>query len=316
MTDRYDALERIQRLHDTGALTEKEFASEKQRILAKADEPEVSERIRRFDWRIGAAIAGLLLVVGIAAWLGLTSTLRDTDSSGAKRVVASTEQPADAALQNPPLASLSHAEQLRLAAIAAFGTSGQQVVKTSDETKITKPIRLMRLAFGPVLLTTTEIKDGCHACVGAVGVFYLSEENGAFKVVKRWPKAVQGWGWGAPPTDWNVTEKFTAYPAIFAEGGFTGQGITCSSASITELRPDGPRQSDLILTGYTNEGAVLEDGTTGGGEPLRSLEGKIVNIMKAKSFEVKVSGTENFSERYTFRGGKYGLASGQSQLEC
>ena len=87
--------------------------------------------------------------------------------------------------------------------------------------------------------------------MGAIGVYYLRGAAGRVTVIGRYPDAVKGWGYGAIPTDWRVTDRFTADPAILASGGYTGQGIIESSATLTELRPDGPVTSDVINTGFS-----------------------------------------------------------------
>lgn len=315
MTDRYQALEQLQKLREAGALTEEEFVAEKREILQPSTTVPISAgQLGRIDRRILAAAAVLgTIILGI--WLGIwwrpdgTEKPMPVDNS-------SIEQSGDDTAQPAALSSLPEREQLRLAAIAVLGTQNPQVVTMADETKITKALRLVWLPFGPVLLTSTEIKDGCHACVGAIGVYYLAEENGAFKVKGRWPAAVSGWGWGAPPTEWSISGKFSDYPVIFASGGFTGQGITCSSSTLTELRPEGPVASDLIPTGYSNGGAVLDDGETGGGEPPREIDGKIANIVKGRSFIVIARGTENFVETYVRRNKKFVRTSGESNLGC
>ena len=53
------------------------------------------------------------------------------------------------------------------------------------------------ITIARALLTERKIEDGCHACPGYIGVYYLSEDSGKVRVVGRWPKAVSGWGSGA-----------------------------------------------------------------------------------------------------------------------
>lgn len=80
-----------------------------------------------------------------------------------------------------------------------------------------------------------------------------------------------------------------------------GQGIVMSSSSITELRPDGPKTSDLIGTGYSDEGAFEE----GSGRTACAVEGKIVNIVKDRSFDVVSTGSLATRDRYVMRSGKF-----------
>ena len=102
--------------------------------------------------------------------------------------------------------------------------------------------RVIWADFGPILITESAMPDGCHACAGYVGAYYLRDTGGGFTVAARYPEAVTGAGWGNAP-NWRIADNFTAHPAIYAEGGYTGQGYTQSSATITELRPQGPIES-------------------------------------------------------------------------
>jgi len=145
-------------------------------------------------------------------------------------------------------------------------------------------------------LTKTEIKDGCHACTGSIGVYYLGEQDGAITVTKKFDDAVTGWGWGAAP-DFEVTTRFTANPAIYSSGGDMHQGYMGSGAMLTELTAAGPVKSDLIDTGSDNSGAITE--------AVCSLEGKIANIVRDKSFDVVMTGLRSFRVRYAKRGGRF-----------
>ena len=102
----------------------------------------------------------------------------------------------------------------------------------------TEPLRIVELPFGPALLTEDRNSE-THANAGAIGVYYLKEHNGRFRVTGSWPRAVEGWDWGAPP-EWRLTNRFTANPAIYAWGDFMAQGIITRSSTLTELAPEGP----------------------------------------------------------------------------
>jgi hypothetical protein len=144
------------------------------------------------------------------------------------------------------------------------------------------------------------VKDGCHACVGAIGVFYLKEDNQQTSVTGSWPKAVEGWGWGAAPSEWSISNAFTKNPAIYASGGYMGQGILMESATLTELTPNGPVTSDLIGTGFSDEGAIVDDSRA-----ACVVKGKIANIRKDRSFEVRLTGSRTGVDRYVKRNGKF-----------
>lgn len=310
--DRVEQIERLQRLRENGALTEEEFAAEKAAVMAHgAGKVSTLSRVAMAFILVGAAVAGGWWFaqspdVDRPAALAAASNVRDEALAKNKPVAPP-----------PTTADLPEARQLELAAIAVLGVAGEKTVRQGEETRVTRAERLLRLPFGPVLVTSTELVDGCHACAGALGVFYLKDESDGFAVVRRWPEAVTGWGWGQPPSEWSISRAFSGYPVIVASGGYTGQGITCSGTTLTELHPTGPITSDLVPTGYSNGGAVVEDeGQTSTGERVRELEGKISDVVKGRSFTVTVSGTESFTEKYLYRNGKFVRTSGDTRLGC
>ncbi len=283
---RLEKLERLQKLRESGALDEDEFAQEKQRLLSTG----------KGSGRAPAIAIILLLLAGILA-AGLWY-LRG--SSGPPAEDSWQDAPVIETMSNEVAGPRSPEQRLADAFEAATGRRAQYSEMKDGEEISTKPLRIIELPFGPALLTERTIKDGCHACTGAIGVFYLDETDGRTEVKGHWPEAVQGWGWGAPPSSWRVTDKFTAFPAIFAEGGFMGQGVVMESATITELQPSGPATSEYIGTGFSNEGAIVDNE-----RPVCKVEGKIANIRKDRSFDVIASGSVRAVDRYVKRGGKF-----------
>jgi hypothetical protein len=184
---------------------------------------------------------------------------------------------------------------------AATGYRIEYTELKDGETIITKPLRIIDLPFGKALLTERSIEDGCHACTGAIGLFYIQEDGDKTFVTGRWPDAIGGWGWGAPPTKWDFTDKFTSMPAIFAEGSYMGQGISVSGATLTELTPKGPVTSDLIGLSYDDSGSIADDD----GRAACNVKGVITNIKKDTSFDVRASGSVSALDRYVKRNGRF-----------
>ncbi|MBX3593853.1 hypothetical protein [Sphingomonas sp.] len=213
--------------------------------------------------------------------------------------------------------ALSEAEQLKLAFRAVYGRDGAAQVRGGDADIINvKPGRLFWIGDRAVLLSPGANESDCHACSGALAIAYLKPQGDGFEVTGKWPTLVRGSGWGAEP-EWKLVDRFTDNPAIYVESGWSGQRYSCGGASITELKPDGPVESDRVWLSSSNEGAVDETtGKTFGGEPLSNLDGKIVDIVKGKSFAVRASGTASFVERYEYRGGKFVPVQKESRLSC
>ncbi len=284
-------LEKLNELHSNGALTDDEFEAEKRKLLWDGGRT-------RWPYAAGGAFVLACGAGAAAIWMG-----SDSAPQPAPAVAATTVR--TAAAPPPPLAATpvarSTAVRLKDAFTAATGHSRPFAQTVKNETFTVSPIRIVELPFGPALIVKREIKDGCHACSGYLGVYYLREDGGQTVVTGSYPEAVSGWGWGVAPADWQLTTRFTSRPAIYASGGYMGQGVVMSSSTITELRPDGPRTSDAIGTGYNDEGAFDEES----GRTACNVEGEIGNIVKDRSFEVSASGSVVAHDRYIMRNGKF-----------
>ncbi len=251
---------------------------------------------------------GLFTVGAIALLAGCQQAPESQNAAGPTPVASAT--PAG-------VRALPEAEQLKLAFRTAYGSDGTARVSEGDnDTVNVKPGQLLWVGDTEVLLSPGANASDCHVCSGAVAITYLKPEGDGFAVTGKWPMLVRGTGWGAEP-DWKVTDAYTPYPAIYVEAGWSGQGYSCESAIITELKPDAPVQSDPIRLSSSNEGAVDPDsGKTMGGEPLSNLTGTIADVVKGKSLSVKASGTASFVERYEYRGGKFVPVAKESRLSC
>jgi hypothetical protein len=131
-----------------------------------------------------------------------------------------------------------------------------------------------------------------------------------FEVVRAFPSAVVTGSFGRIAR-WSVSPRFSNWPVIVSEGGGTGQGYSCSSATLTELRPEGPFELATIPLSYSDAGAKTDE------EAGREINGRIINVAKNQSFDVVYSGSRSFSEHWVRgAGGKYDVAGGgKSQME-
>ena len=293
MSSNFEQLAKLQELRSAGALTDEEFEAQKHALLTPR------QPVPNF---ISAAIAGIVLLSGAAAagyWLQLRTQPVPSAST------PKSPKPGPRPLPTPPPSPSADARtpeaRLTDAFEAATGhrTAFTQTVDGNDYSN--SPIKIINLPFGPALLTRREIKDGCHACTGYIGIYYLHEEGGQTLITGSYPKAVGGWGWGAAPNDWQMTTRFTKNPAIFASGGFMAQGVVESSSTLTELRPDGPATSDVIGTGFSDSGSIAEGDTR---TPCE-VQGKISDIVVDRSFDVILSGSVSGRDRYVKKGPKF-----------
>lgn len=332
MTDHIDALERLQKLRESGAITDAEFETEKARLMAPPPappaasypppgfppppqgfappplpEPATRSSMAPWLWIGGTAI---VILVGVVVFLlvGRNDARDDVTGNVAAANTAAPANVAVAAPEAPTMRSRAAAEQLASASQAVFGRTGAIRRNIDGQPGSETPKRVIWTDFGPILLTESAIPDGCHACAGFVGAYYLRDTGAGFEVASRYPEAAPGAGWGAPPQDWTIVDRFTTYPALYSEGGYMGQGYASSSATIVEFRPEGPSVSSIDL-GSDNIGAVGE------GPEAMTLEGRIANVVKNRSFDVVYTGSCTVTRRYIFRNNTF-VPQDDQEVRC
>jgi hypothetical protein len=322
MSDRYDALERLQRLRESGALTDDEFQAEKRRLLGHDSAP-MYEQVTQID--AGApnrskAILYVLLALGavaIAVGAGLLiGRGARPDDSGIVNLSATAPAEASAEqnmIQPPPqdVRSLTEAEQRARAFAAAFpGSHGQATGQVNGQNVVYRPATLRWIGDRAVLISPAKATGDCHACAGTLAVHYLKAAGDQFEVTGAWPDVVSGAGWGAAPK-WKIADTFTNAPAIYVQGTGGGQGFVCTTATIVELAPTGPLKSGPIPLHYDNAGAVSDP------QARVQFDGKFVNVRKGVSFDLAVTGSQTFTETWLKRGDRFEPQGEQSKaLQC
>ncbi len=214
--------------------------------------------------------------------------------------------PASAPAAKPPAAAPDLAPNLSQAFHLAFGRAAPaRRTVTEGETSsvyIYDPARLIPMDGGMALVSTARNLSDCHLCAGALAVHYLKRgPGGAWTVSGAWPELAFGNGFGAPP-DWEV-RQFGQRRFIQAEAGWTGQGYTCSSATLIELGPDTVAVRAVVPVHYDNEGAVGE------GEAATVIDGRIESGPDGK-LRVTYEGTKSGVVDYARSGERYAPVSG------
>lgn len=314
MSDIIDKLERLQKLRAEGALSEAEFAAEKARLLGAADgnagptpvpnstsfEPLLpSETASELPWWIW--LAGGATAVGVVAGL-LFLLLPPTRPVG---LPGPTPKPSASASPADPLAALPPNARLDLAETAAF-PDGRRFTTPEGSRIEYEPGMLIDTPFGPVLVSQGGVPDAAHVESGHVGIFYLAPQGRGYRVVKSLPDAIQSGSFGQMSA-LSVSTKFATLPMVFAQGGGTWQGYTCSWTSLTELQPGGPVEVANFLDSYSNGGG----GASGEDKPQETT-GTIVNIVKDTSFDVRFTGSRSFTAHYIRQSGKFVLQGGEA----
>ncbi|HEU0135646.1 MAG TPA: SHOCT domain-containing protein [Allosphingosinicella sp.] len=321
MSSRYDELERLQRLRESGALTDEEFQAEKRRLLGhetiapapvEAGEAAPGTASRRPMW-IMLGVAALVVAVVLGLLLGRMS-------GGGGNEIVDLPMPEENAAQDSNLVeakaladvrTLPPQEQLARAFEAAFGSRGEAVLSVpadgSDEDVRYAPGRLIWPAFGPVLISEGKVQDPAHVSAGKIAVHYLRPAADRFEVARAFPAAVAT-GSNGQVANWSLSPRFSSWPVIAAEGGGTSQGYSCSWLTLTELRPGGPVELARVPLAYDDRGAKEDEADAA------SIEGKILNIVKDQSFDVVYSGSRAFSEHYVRTANGYAVAGGKSGM--
>lgn len=292
-------LERLQRLHEAGALTKDEFDREKASLLARS------------GFMLWVVAGALIVVIGAALAMLLSfprtigsSASPHTESVAARTVSVPSSAAAPTTTAGTTVRDRPMNEQMIAAFKVAFGRSPPATLKTNEDTRVFRPKRLIWIGDLAVLLSEGGNTSDCHSCAGALAIHYLAAAGERFDLKGAWPDLVMGAGWGSPP-QWQISTKFTSYPAIIATGGFTAQGCTSGGMTITELRPERPVQSDLIRTTMSND--------SGYGDPDQ-IEGHVSTIKKDQFFDIAYTGTRHFTERWIYKGDRFILESGQTKM--
>lgn len=251
--------------------------------------------------RIGFSGIGIALL-GAAIVAGCGQGPDQNNNQAAPSQTSEASAPAQPAVRALPIE-----EQRTLAFKAAFGGEKASVVEVGDERLRYSPGKLVWIGDRAVLLSPGENLDECHACTGALAIHYLAPAENGFRVTASWPALVRGSGWGAPPTDWSLSDKFADDPVLVDKGSYTAQGCTTGAVTLTELRPDGPVQSGPVPILYSNQSGFGPDNGV-------RIDGKIVNINKGASFDVAYSGSRDFTETWARQGDTFKLRGGETRM--
>lgn len=279
MADRIEDLERLQRLRDAGTLDEAQFEAEKARLL----------RPRRVSVPLVLGVVGAIAATGAIGWVVGGNIIQPAPAP--TPTVRPTPTPS-------PSPSETHTDRLADAERAAF-PSGRSL-ETEDGVRVLfAPGTLVDAPFGPVLVSQGHVPDASHADSGYVAVHYLTAADAGFTVARAFPEAVKSGSFGEM-SEMAVSSKFGDLPVIYTEGGGTWQGYTCGWTTLTELRPDGPKELVTFMDSY-------EDGNSDEGG---STAGKIADIVPGRSFTVTFTGARNFTAIYIRRGDRYVLQGG------
>ena len=229
-----------------------------------------------------------LLVVMVVASLAVPAAAKPAKRPPAEKPAAKPEKPVEAAFHS------------------AFGSAGSVTLKKQgqlkEDVKYT-PGELVQAPFGTVLLSPGEVLEPSHVNSGKLAIVYLKPAEKGFEVEKKAVPAVETGSFGKI-VDWSVSNSFGDLPIVTVNGAGNWQGYACSTATLVELRPEGPKELVTLPMTYDDSGAVLGKGAT-------QISGRIDNIQPKKGFDVVYfAGSKEFKDRYVRKGDAYVLATG------
>ena len=313
MADHVEKLERLQRLRESGAITDAEFEREKAALLTPPAGEAAATSGQSRMWLAAAAVAIVLAAILAIFFLRRESGAEGNESRSANlaEAAAPNANRVAPAPPEPAIRSRPQAEQLATAFRAAFGSDRRATRAVEGDTVTYTPGGLRWIGQRAVLVSPGRNGQDCHACSGRLAVHYLEADGAGLRVTGEWLDGGAGAGWGAPP-DWAFSTRLTDEPSLESSSGDMGQGVSCGFVSYYELGPRGPHEVARIQTSYGDGGTIM----VADGQPETSLEGNIRNVVKGRSFDVVYTGTDRFTEHYVRRGDRYVLSSGKSRLSC
>jgi hypothetical protein len=241
----------------------------------------------------GAAVLGYAEFGGIAQSKSATGAQNRPDVAAPKLATVKVVAPATG------IRALSAKQQLNLAMRAIFPGGVPQRMNDEGEVFIYGPGKLIWAPFGPVLIAPADNENAAPVTTGALGIFYLKEERGAFVVVKSWPEEIEGSIIGNPP-EWEVSDTFGDRPVIVSKAGGVWQGIACQTTTVHELHEvDGPRIVAIFPSLRDDSGYQTDDAM------VTSVKGKIENVVPNTSFDVRFQGSQQFVAHFVKRSDAY-----------
>ncbi len=206
-----------------------------------------------------------------------------------------------------PTSTLSAKDRLAAAVAVAF-KDGRARTDEGGQRYTFDDDKLVDTPFGPVLISEGSVVDPGHASAGRIDIAYLRPEGDGFTLVRNYPAAAIAGSFGRL-SSWQVDDRFADMPTLRTEGGFTGQGITCSAVVLTELRPTGPVEMAQVPIGVDNTGSGLPGADD-------SVEGSFTDISRNQGFAVRYAGSKAFTDRWERKGDRYVLIGPSQVPEC
>lgn len=189
------------------------------------------------------------------------------------------------------LRDLPQSTQLRLAYRAVFGSRPPNKELENNGLLTYRAGRVYWTGVGPVLIAPAYHSNAWLTERGTLGVFFLREREGAFKLERAFFNSVQGSFMGNPP-DWKLSMAFGDFPLIIAITLNTIGGIGCGKTSLYKLEYNVVSWLHTFSSEYDNSANERDP------SQIVRLIGTMTNIKSNGTFDVYYTGTKRFVHRY------------------
>ena len=228
MTDHIEALERLQKLRESGALTGAEFERrEKERLLRPP--AAAAPRPPSWIWIAGGA-AAIVLIALLVVLLTRPESEPEGNGAASANVMAAPAPAANAVAPVPVetgIRTRPEREQLAAAFRAAFGRD-RRATRMVDGANVTyTPGGLRWLGDRAVLVSPGRSDQQCHACSGALAVHYLEAQGDDFRVAGEWLNGGGGADWGAAP-EWRFSTELSDQLMLRTDTGGGNRGLSAA----------------------------------------------------------------------------------------
>lgn len=159
-----------------------------------------------------------------------------------------------------------------------------------------------------VLLSLGSLEDAGHGDGGINAIHYLQGGPSGWQKKGEWLNLGAVGTVGNAATAWAFSDAIGKNPYLVTSGGGVWQGCAISTATLTELAPDGPVDRAGFTDGMSSGAGV--------GQTDSEYDGKIVAAEPDKSVTVGYTGTRSFEQRYVLKGGKYELVGSDQVPGC
>jgi hypothetical protein len=186
------------------------------------------------------------------------------------------------------------------------GAEPDAVRTIDDRTYHFRPVAIHLLPNNVgVLLSVGSLDEAGHSDGGLNAIHYLKSSPDGWVRQGEWIGLGSTGTVGNGATNWVFTSLLGRNPYLVTAGGGVWQGCAISTATLTELTPDGPVDRGSFTDGMSSGAGI--------GQEEGQYDGKIAAATPNKSFTVAYTGTQAFKQQYVLKNGKYELV-GKDQI--